>query len=254
MGYPPDPSERKLLEATVGPGQYRVLTRWPLTIAFGPRAYGPALMGALIALGVGARHSVGTGAVAAAIAGAGTAVAVAAHEAGHLLSSRHVRGLIPRILLLRGSGAAAIVEGRFQDPRGAALFAAGGPLASLLFTVVYITAAVVVPWQPAAIGFYVTGLLTALVLALNLLPVAPTDGYALFRSLLWAETGSRDEAERRALAWSRVVLAAGIVIALELAARHDDTSALAVLLVLVALTVQHHAVARRFAREHAKQS
>ena len=45
--------------------------------------------------------------------------------------------------------------------------------------------------------------LNTLVLLVNLLPVAPSDGYALFRSALWAETGSRAEAERRAIAWSR---------------------------------------------------
>jgi Zn-dependent protease len=240
----PDASEGKLLEATVGPGDYRVLTRRPLTIAVAPGASAPALVAAALGFMVEFHRGIATAALAAAIAGAGLALAIAAHEAGHLLFGSHVRGLVPRILLLRSGGGASIVEGRFEDARGAAVFAAGGPAASLMLTVSYVVAATLAPWPALRVGLLVPALVNALLLLINLLPVAPTDGYALFRSALWAETGNRAEAERRAIAWSRVVLAIGLVVSLELAASHQLAGVLA-LFAVTTLTVQHHAVARR---------
>jgi Zn-dependent protease len=244
----PDDSETRLLESTVGPGRYRVLTRRPLTIVVAPHAYVPALMCALTAAAVEGRHGLGAAVVAGVIAGVGLAVAVAAHEAGHLLFGRHVRGLVPRILLLHGGGGASIVEGRFQDPGGAAFFAAGGPAASLALLLLYAVGAGFLPWHAAQVGLLLPALATGLLLIVNLLPVAPTDGYALFRSALWAETGSRAEAERRALAWSRAVLAFGIVLVLELVT-HYKLLALGLLFAVATLTVQHHAVVRRAWRE-----
>ena len=240
----PDESEARLLEATVGPGRYRVLTRWPLTIALGPRASAPALVTALAVFLSALRHGFVTAVVAGAIAGVALAFAVAAHEAGHLISGRHVRGLVPRILLLRMGGGASIVEGRFRDPRGAALFAAAGPAVSLALTSAYIAAVALAPWQAVRVGFFVPAVASAVMLGINLLPVAPTDGYALFRAALWAETGSRPEAERRAIEWSRVVLASGIVVSLLLAA-HNHFAAFVALASVVTLTIQHHAVVRR---------
>jgi Zn-dependent protease len=182
--------------------------------------------------------------MAGAIAGVAIAVAIAAHEAGHLLFGRYVGGLVPRILLLRGSGGASIVEGRFENARGAAVFAAGGPVASAALILVYVAAGLLAPWTAVRIGFFVPAVASAVLLGLNLLPIAPTDGYALFSSLLWAETGSRREAELRAIAWSRAVLAFGLVVSLELFAEHR-LAAVSVLFVVVTLIVQHHAVARR---------
>ena len=244
MGRKPQPNDARLLEATVGAGHYRVLTTRPVTIALGRGAFAPGLIVALMGLGIEARDGLIAATVTAAVAAATLILALAAHEAGHLLFGRHVRGLVPRILLLRGSGGASIVEGRFQDPRGAALFAAGGPAASLALTVAYVVAAAIVPYHPVAVGLALTALLNLALLVLNLLPIAPTDGYALFRSLLWAEIGSRDEAERRAVAWSRAVLAFGIAGALALTATHH-LAAFGALVALTALTAQHHAFFRR---------
>jgi Zn-dependent protease len=240
----PDASEARLLEATVGPGRYRVLTRWPLTIAFGPGAYVPALVCAIIAFRVEMDRGLGPAFLAGAIAAVATIFAVAAHEAGHLLFGRHVRGLVPRILLLRGSGGASIVEGRFETARGAAIFAAGGPVATAALTLAYFVIALLAPWHAVSIGLFVPALASAMLLAINLVPVAPTDGYALFRSALWAETGSRKEAERRAIAWSRVVLLFGLIVALELAVHHPLAGVTA-LFALSTLAVQHHAAWRR---------
>jgi Zn-dependent protease len=242
-----DDSEARLLAETVGPGRYRVLTRRPVTVALGPGAYAPALMCGFLGFAAGIHAGFFAALISGAISGVGIAVAVAAHEVGHLLCSRRVRGLVPRILLLRGSGGASIVEGRFESPRGAAVFAAGGPIASAAVILVYVVAALLAPWTAVSAGFIVPAIMSAILLGLNLLPVAPTDGYALFRSLLWAETGSRREAELRAIAWSRAVLAFGLVISLELLAEHQS-AAISVLVIVATLIVQHHAVARRVER------
>jgi len=248
--HPPDlspsASETELLEATVGPGDYRVLTRRPLTIVFGRGAFVPAFVAGLLGFLIAVHLGLGAAAVSAVIAGAGLALALAAHEAGHLLAGRHIRGLAPRILLLRRGGGASIVEGRFEGPRGAAAFAAGGPLASLALTVAYAIGATFAPWTAVRLGLYVPSLMNALLLGVNLLPIAPTDGYALLRSALWAEIGSRTEAEHRALAWSRVVLALGLVVSLELMVSHQLAAVLAVF-AIATLTIQHHAVAKRVA-------
>ncbi len=242
--------EQTLLAATVGAGRYRVLTRRPLTIAFGPHAWLPALGGAVCGFGFSYRHGLWFGLVAAAVAGLAQMVSLAVHEAGHLLSSRAALGVSPRMLLMRSSGGVAIVEGRFKEPRGAALFAAGGPLATVLLTIVLVLAGVIVSPGPVGIGLLVAAFLNVLVLGVNLLPVAPTDGYALFRSALWAETGSRAEAERRAIAWSRVVIVSGLSVAL-LVLTVDKLYGVLGVVMLVTLTAQHHMVARRAAEKPA---
>lgn len=224
-----------------------MVARRPLTIALAPGAYAPALLAGLLGFGVELHRGVAAAGLAAAVAGAGLLIAVAVHEAGHLILGRHVRGLVPRILLLRRSGGASIVQGRFEDPRGAALFAAGGPTASLALSVAYVFAAALVPWPAVRMGLIVPAAVNTLLLVVNLLPVAPTDGYALLRSALWAKTGSRAEAERRAIAWSRTVLAFGLVVSLELMAAHG-LAAVVALFAVTTLTVQHHAVARTVER------
>ncbi len=247
------PKERKLLAATVGSGRYRVVARWPLTVALGPYSWMPGLAGALIALLASHRHGIWFGLGAAGVAGATMVLSLAVHEAGHLLSSRAVRGVSPRMLLMRSSGGVSIVEGRFKDARGAALFAAGGPIATILLTTGLIAAGLLLPSGPLGVGLLVTALLNVMMLAVNLLPVAPTDGYALFRSAVWAETGSRDEAERRAIEWSRVVLASGLTLAMFVLVA-DHVYGMLAIVVLVTLTVQHHAAAGRADRVRAGRS
>ncbi len=132
--------EQTLLADTVGAGSYRVLTRWPLTVAFGAHAWLPALGGAVCGFALADRQGLWFGLAAAAVAGAAQMVSLAVHEAGHLLSSRVARGVSPRMLLMRSSGGVAIVEGRFKKPREAAIFAAGGPIATVLLTIVLVLA------------------------------------------------------------------------------------------------------------------
>ena len=153
--------EQTLLAATVGAGRYRVLTRRPLTIAFGPHAWLPALGGAVCGFAFSYRHGLGFGLAVATVAGAAQMVSLAVHEAGHLLSSRAALGVSPRMLLMRSSGGVAIVEGRFKEPRGAALFAAGGPLATVLLTIVLVLAGVIVSPGPLGIGLLVAAFSTS---------------------------------------------------------------------------------------------
>ena len=134
--------------------------------------------------------------------------------------------------------------------RSCSVCGAGGPIATVVFTIVLVLAAVFVSPGSVSIGLLVAAFLNTLILAVNLLPVAPTDGYALFRSAVWAETGSRAEAERRALAWSRVVLASGLFVAV-LVLGIDKLYGVLAVVILVTLTVQHHVVARRAAENPA---
>lgn len=235
--------ELALLESTIGVARYRVLARRPLTILAGPRAYLPGLCGALVAFSVGYRHGLLDGILSALIGGVALLLSLAVHEAGHLLFSRRAKGIEPRLLVMRSSGGVSIVEGRLEDARGAAMFAAGGPIASVVLTIVYVAGALAVAWQPLQIGLVLSAGLNVLLLIVNLLPVAPMDGFALFRSAVWAEVGSRAEAERRALTWSRVVLFTFLSLSI-LVLMSDRVTGAAALCLLAALTVQHRAAAR----------
>ncbi len=247
------PKERELLAATVGIARYRVLTRWPLTVAFGPQAWLPGVLGAVVAMVIAFKHGVLFALTAAVVAGAALTLSVAAHEVGHLLTSRHARGVSPRMLLMRSSGGASIVEGRFEEARGAAIFAAGGPLATFFVTIAVVDVARLLPFGAVAIGLYATALVNLPMLLVNLLPIAPMDGYALLRSAIWAGTGSRAEAERRAIEWSRVVLVSGLSVAV-LILSVDRLSAVLAVVLLTTLTAQHHVAARPAAEKPAENA
>jgi len=237
-------SERELLAATIGVDRYRVLSRRPLTILLGPRAYLPGVCAGLVAFAVTYHHGLVAATAAGVIGGVALLVSLAVHEAGHLLFSRGANGIEPRLLVMRSSGGVSIVEGRCEDARSAAMFAAGGPIASLLLTGTYIEAGLVVPWEAMRAGLLLSAVLNLLLLVVNLLPVAPMDGFALFRSAVWAEVGSRAEAERRAITWSRVVLFSGLSISL-LVLITDRLTGAAALCLLGTLAAQHRAAARQ---------
>ncbi len=219
-----------MLAATVGDGRYRVLTRWPLTVAFAPRAWLPGLAGAVLAFAMLHGRGPLAGLGASAIAGVALLLGIAVHEAGHLFASQGVLGVKPRMLLMRSSGGVSIVEGRFTEPRGAARFAAGGPIATLLFTALLFAAGLLVPAGALSIGLLVPAILNGAMLGVNLVPVAPTDGYMLFRSAIWAEIGNRAESDRLAIAWSRVVLAAGLSVSMLLLAKNPLHGVLAIVM------------------------
>jgi Zn-dependent protease len=237
--------ETKLVEA-IGMKPCRVLTRWPLTIAFERHSYLPGLFTGTVAFGISYQHGVLAALAAAAIAGLAFTLSLVAHECGHLLLGRRVRGVTPRLLLMRSIGGVSIVEGRYGDARGAALFAAGGPLATLAITVAYVVAGLLLPAGPSATGLLLPAVLNLLLLGVNLLPVTPMDGYLLFRSALWASVGSRAEAERRAIRWSRRVLVYGLLVSV-LVFCGDQQAGMLALLIFASLAVQHRAAVRQVA-------
>jgi Zn-dependent protease len=190
-----------------------------------------------------ARQGLGMAAICAVIGGLVLTLSLTAHEAGHLLLGRRARGITPRILLIRSLGGVSIVEGHCEDPRGAALFAAGGPLASLLVGISLVTGGLFLP-DPFSTALILPGALTFALLVVNLLPLAPMDGYLLFRAAVWAELGSRAEAERRAIDWSRAVLGWSIFISLGIFL-HSSLYGLLALFLVGSFIVQHQAVARR---------
>ena len=102
-----------------------------------------------------------------------------------------------------------------------------------------------VPMGPVHEALLLTAFLNVLLLVVNLLPVAPLDGFALFRSAVWAEVGNRAEAERRAIVWSRVVLFFGLSMSLLVLTSSHRSTGVAALCVLATLTAQHRAAARR---------
>ena len=147
------------------------------------------------------------------IAGVALLAGIAAHELGH----RRQQGRAWR----HATDVADAVERGRLDRRGTLQGAArrgairaGGPIASLVFTAALVVGGLIVPSGPVSIGLLVPAALNGAMLGVNLLPVAPTDGYALLRSALWEKLGNRAEADRRAIAWSRVVIAVGLSISL----------------------------------------
>lgn len=207
--------ETELLEA-IGMRPARVLTRRPLTVAVDRHAYLPGLLAGVVAFEFLVRRGVLSALLVGAVAGVALTVSLAVHECGHLLVGRHVRGITPRILLMRSGGGIAIVEGRYEDARGAALFAAAGPFATFAVIVVYTFAGVLLGPGPLRTGLALAAVFNALMLVLNLLPLAPTDGYMLFRAALWGSVGNRAEAEERAMRWGRSVLLWGLVLSMVL--------------------------------------
>src|SRR5689334_22021162 len=110
-------TETALLEATVGLERYRILTRRPLTVALGPRAYAPGLCGAFLALILTWQNGALQALLTALVAAVTLVLSLAAHEAGHLLFARAARGVEPQMLVLRWSGGVSVVKGRFADAR-----------------------------------------------------------------------------------------------------------------------------------------
>lgn len=245
LSSPMNEKETELVEA-IGMRPSRVLTRRRLTIAFERHSYLPGLSVGMIAFGISVRHGLLTALATAAIAGLAFALSLVAHELGHLLLGYRVRGVTPRVLLMRSSGGVSIVEGRYEDARGAALFAAGGPLATLAVTIAYVVGGLLLPGRAFGTGLFLPAAFNLAMLAANLLPLAPTDGYMLFRSALWASIGSRAEAERRAIRWSGGLLVYGLFVSLLLL--YGDVKAGMVALFFVAtFAVQHRAVTHRVA-------
>ena len=243
ISSPLNANETALLEAIgVSPKGYRVLLRRPLTIALGRRAYLPGVAVALLTFAVSYKNG-DPSVLAAAIAAVVMTLSLVAHEGGHLLLGRHAKGVTPRMIVLRSTGGVSVIEGRYDTARGAALFAAGGPLATGIFAAALVLAGLQLS-APLRTALLLPAVLNALLLGANLLPLAPMDGYMLFRSAVWAEVGSRAEAERRAMQWSRALLGWAMCCSLVVLDRNPMYGLLALFLVST-FALQHHAAARR---------
>jgi Zn-dependent protease len=250
----PNQKERELLEVVgMAPDRFRVATRRPVTVAFGRRAYLPALAGGLIVLGSTLRDGFTTALAAAIIGGLATGLTLAAHEAGHLLAARRARDVEPRMLALFAGGGVSIVEGRFSDPRSAATFSAGGPIASFLVTGVLLAAGLLLPSGAYATAFLIPAVLSLMLAVVNLLPIAPMDGYMLFRAWMWAELGDRAEAERRAIDWSRSLIAYALLLAV-VAYQWNHIAGLVALVFCASFVIQHHRVVAKQAERKRQAS
>jgi Zn-dependent protease len=149
------------------------------------------------------------------------------------------------MLVLLPGGGLTVVEGRHEDPGGAALFAAGGPLASIATIPPLAAAGLLLP-GPFASAVLVPAVLTGCLALVNLLPVAPMDGWLLLRSALWAKHGSRIEGERRAMQWSRCMLAWGLLAA-SIVLMSNRIAGVAAIFACGMFIIQHHKVHARLA-------
>jgi Zn-dependent protease len=225
----------------------RVLIRRPLTIVFDRHWSIVSWIVGLTVAAISCRHGAVDAVAAGAVAGLALTLSVIAHEGGHLLAGRGVRGVTPRMLVVRAGGGVSVVEGRFRGPRGAARFAVGGPLASLALGLAYVTVALTVPIGVFSTALLVPAAIIFVLLVLNMLPLAPMDGYMIFRSLLWAGLGDREEAERRAIGWSRTVLAYGLLVS-AMVLVHNQGYGVIALSLLATCAVQHHMAFKQFAQ------
>ncbi len=119
----------------------------------------------------------GTGAETASLA-----IALAFHEAAHLLAA-HVLGVGIASLRLTPFGGAMGMENPYSlSPLRLAIVSAAGPLANALLT---LTAAALAHWRMLSPGFALSLVQTnLLLLAFNLLPALPLDGGRIFYALL----------------------------------------------------------------------
>jgi len=239
-------AETEFLEAAGIKASCRVLTRRPLTIAFSRWFWMPAFCLGILVDERWYRVGPYSAFAAAIICACALVLGPIVHEGGHLFCARKVKGITPRVLLVRSVGGVAIVEGRYQDARGAALFAAGGLLGTLAYVAGLLTLGLLVPGAPFKMALLLPALINAGLLAVNLVPVAPSDGYLIFRSGLWASLGSRADAEARALRWSRGILVLCSCFALALFTR-DTKNGLLALGLLATLVASHRVAASRSA-------
>src|SRR5215469_1378291 len=143
---PVSEAESDLLEVVgAKPARFHVVFRHPWTFAVGRRAYLPGLAVGLIVFGIVGRHNLFGAFPAALVGGMVLTICLAAHEAGHLLFSRLSPGVKPRMLVLFSGGGISILEGRHKEPGGAAWFAAGGPIASVLASASFLTVGMLIP-------------------------------------------------------------------------------------------------------------
>jgi Zn-dependent protease len=134
-------------------------------------------------------------------------VSVLIHELAHSVVAMAWGIPVKSITLFIFGGVAAI--GREPDrPLSEFLIAIAGPIASLLlalgFGLLWLVGQALSLAPLAALGFYLGGINLSLAL-FNMLPGFPLDGGRVFRSIVWAATGSMNRATRWAAGTGRAV-------------------------------------------------
>jgi Zn-dependent protease len=140
---------------------------------------------------------------------------VLAHELSHALVARRF-GFKVRDITLFIFGGAATLEGDPKRPRDEALFAAAGPLMSLLLGAVLVAIDFVIgqPQLDALVGWL--GFINITLGLFNLIPGFPMDGGRILHAILWKVRGDRNAATRNAAGIGRLfgylLIAAGVFV------------------------------------------
>jgi Zn-dependent protease len=173
-----------------------VLARWPVPIVLSRGALVPLGLFGLIFVAFSGASKPSVLAATALLGGVGGVVSLIVHELGHVSVARRLSGVKPKKVSVMCLGAAAHLEGSYQNGREQARIALGGPQASFALAL-----ALAVPvFLPAPTGLKVGALGLALlnlgIGGLSLLPIHPLDGHKVIVGLVWWAVGSEEKARR----------------------------------------------------------
>jgi Zn-dependent protease len=173
-----------------------VLARWPVPIVLSRGALVPLGLFGLIFVAFSGASKPSVLAATALLGGVGGVVSLIVHELGHVSVARRLSGVKPKKVSVMCLGAAAHLEGSYQNGREQARIALGGPQASFALAL-----ALAVPvFLPAPTGLKVGALGLALlnlgIGGLSLLPIHPLDGHKVIVGLVWWAVGSEERARR----------------------------------------------------------
>lgn len=173
-----------------------MLARWPVPIVLSRGALVPLGLFGLIFVAFSGASKPSVLAATALLGGVGGVVSLIVHELGHVSVARRLSGVKPKKVSVMCLGAAAHLEGSYQNGREQARIALGGPQASFALAL-----ALAVPvFLPAPTGLKVGALGLALlnlgIGGLSLLPIHPLDGHKVIVGLVWWAVGSEERARR----------------------------------------------------------
>lgn len=173
-----------------------MLARWPVPIVLSRGALVPLGLFGLIFVAFSGASKPSVLAATALLGGVGGVVSLIVHELGHVSVARRLSGVKPKKVSVMCLGAAAHLEGSYQNGREQARIALGGPQASFALAL-----ALAVPvFLPAPTGLKVGALGLALlnlgIGGLSLLPIHPLDGHKVIVGLVWWAVGSEEKARR----------------------------------------------------------
>jgi Zn-dependent protease len=140
------------------------------------------------------------------------------HELGHSLVSQRCGIPVPRITLLFIGGIAEISR-EPDNARAELKIAAGGPVTSVVLSLLYAAGALVtylLGWNAASIVLYWLAEVNIVLVVFNLIPGYPLDGGRILRAIIWARTGNLRKATfittRIGIAFSWVLIGIGVIV------------------------------------------